>query len=124
MGPELPHEFDGALDYDQLIEMLGRVEGEPVFVTTGWGGGAPISSRRAYTVGFVGTLRRRPSGQPDEAHFKVGAGEGLPCGANLILTRGRVSAARLQTFDGNDFFDFQVETDAGSITIASEASGP
>jgi hypothetical protein len=89
MAAELPHEFDGSLDYDELVEMLGRVEGEPVFIHMGWG---RSSERATYTLGLVGTLRRVPldlfGEDPrfgDEAHFGVGSFDGLPCGAPSSL---------------------------------------
>lgn len=82
MRSELPQEFEGPLDYDELLDMLGRVEGEPVFITIGWGRN---SHRSVYTLGLVGVLRRVPldrSGDDpvfgDEAHFAIGSGDALP----------------------------------------------
>jgi hypothetical protein len=128
MPTQLPDEFDGPLDYDELIEMLGRVEGEPVFIHMGWGRGR---RREVYTLALVGTLRRipldtfgeDPSGG-DEVHFGVGSGDALPSGGTVVLARSRVRAARLLTIDGHDFFTFSIETDAGPVTIAAEAWGP
>jgi hypothetical protein len=128
MAAELPREADCSLDYDDLIDMLMRVEGAPVFIHMGWG---RTSQREAYTLGLVGTLRRIPldtfGEDPrfgDEVHFGVGSGDGLPCGGTVILARSRVQRARLRTVDGNDFFVFSIATDAGEVTIAAEAWGP
>jgi len=127
MAAQLPHEFDDPLDYDELIALLDAVEGEAVFVTTGWG---TARDRSTYTVGFVGTLRRmsRDDGARrtlgDEEHFTVGSGESLPCGASLVLARSRFEGAHLRTIDGNRFFKFSIDTDAGLVIISDEASGP
>jgi len=126
MRSELPKECEAALDYDELLDMLGRVEGEAVFITLGWG---RSSHRQVYTLGLVGTLWRVPldGSNPafgDEAHFAVGSSEALPCGGTLVLTRSRVRAASLRTFDGNGFFRFAIDTDAGHVGIADESSGP
>ncbi len=127
MPTELPHEFDGHLDYDELIELLTAVEGEEVFVHLGWG---RTEQRSAYTVAIVGTLQRvrldkeKHPDFGDEEHFTVGSGESLPYGGSLILARSRVHGAQLRTMDGNDFFAFAIDTDAGSVSVVSEAIGP
>jgi hypothetical protein len=127
MPEELPREFDGPLNYDELIDMLTRVEGEPVFMHMGWG---RTSKRASYIVGLVGTLRNVPVDTDDdprfgdEAHFAIGSGEALPCGGTVILARSRVQQAHLHTMDGNDYFVFGIDTDAGHVTIAAEACGP
>ena len=84
MRSELPKESEVPLDYNELLDMLGRVEGEPVFITIGWG---RSSHRSVYTLGLVGTLGMVPLDRfgfdpafGDEAHFAIGSGEALPCG--------------------------------------------
>jgi hypothetical protein len=87
MPAELPHEVDRALDYDELIEMLHAVQGQAVFVTTGWG---EASGPNTYTVRFVGTLRRDSVDDAGGLTFgdaeRLVVGQATPCRAEARLS--------------------------------------
>ena len=118
---ELPSESTCALGYDELIDMLRRIEGEEVYVTTG---------RFTYANGFGFLLGAQgilsgPSEYRDSMRFSL-----LPPDQNaryageLSIPRPGFRSATLRTFDGNDFFHFSVVTDDGTLVIADEGSGP
>jgi hypothetical protein len=110
---ELPAEFDGTVGWEELLKLLGSIDGEHVFVT------ARANGVQLRTQGLLRAMEVGPS----EAAYELAGATGLPA-SSFSFTRRALMSARLLTMDGNDNFRLLVDSKGLSLVVADADSGP
>jgi hypothetical protein len=92
---QLPREHEGALSFDELIATLRLLEGEEVVLSVDAGAYGRLQVK--------GPLRGYRYGDPDPS-WGVRLGFAVGDAGRLLMAESDFRAARLVTFDGNDYF--------------------
>jgi hypothetical protein len=101
---DLPPDSSETLDFDGLIDTLGRLEGEEVSVVLGGTQPNEAPGPPGVKVELFGELRHRPPcALPATECFSVGQNPGLQ------LPRAEFISATLNTFEGTFYFQVMVQ---------------
>jgi len=115
MSRQLPREHEGALSFDELIATLRLLEGEEVvlFVNAGAYGHLQVK----------GLLRGYGYGDPDPS-WGVRLGFAVGDAGRVLMAESDFRAAKLITFDGNDYWEVSMTFGDLEYMIGNPESNP